>query len=145
MVAHGHGVELVGQQFLEREVQQRILQDIASKITMGNFATDSQLELLDVALSPRVPVLRLKRYNLHIDLSIQNIQPMLNTRLLQEYASLDPLIRDLGVAVKVWAAQHHLLGARQGNLSSYAFVLMSPSEKSRRLQRVHGWSEQTHA
>jgi hypothetical protein len=73
----------------------------------------------------KVPILRLRfEDRLDVDLSCRNTAALLNTRLLRAYADLDPRVRDLGVAVKLWAKAANVCGAAQSKLSSYAFTLL---------------------
>ena len=70
-------------------------------------------------------MLKLLRWGVECDVSCNNFLPLINTRLLRKYASLAPVCVELARAVKHWAKQRQLLGARGGNLSSYAFTLMA--------------------
>ncbi|CAK0789625.1 unnamed protein product, partial [Prorocentrum cordatum] len=81
-------------------------------------------EVKEVVLRARVPILRLVRGSLDVDLSVHNATPLRNTRLLRAYASIDARVSSLGLAVKLWAREHHLCGAHAGHLSSYALTLM---------------------
>jgi len=56
---------------------------------------------------------------------MNNLAPLLNTRLLKAYASLDQRVVDLVVAIKIWTKEKRLCGAVDGHLSSYAFALMA--------------------
>jgi len=82
-------------------------------------------EVTQEVMHAKVPILKL-RYegSLDIDLSCQNAQALQNTRLLRAYAEFDPRVRDLGIVVKLWAKAARVCGASEGNLSSYAFMLM---------------------
>mmetsp|Transcript_118110 Transcript_118110/g.252401 ORF Transcript_118110/g.252401 Transcript_118110/m.252401 type:complete len:797 (+) Transcript_118110:128-2518(+) len=76
-------------------------------------------------LGAKVPILKCRfDDNLDVDLSYQNRKALQNTRLLKAYAKIDPRVRDLGIAVKLWARAAKVCGAAQGNLSSYTFTLM---------------------
>mmetsp|Transcript_152252 Transcript_152252/g.280122 ORF Transcript_152252/g.280122 Transcript_152252/m.280122 type:complete len:831 (-) Transcript_152252:451-2943(-) len=82
-------------------------------------------EVIEEIPSAKVPILKLRFENrLEIDLSCQNTEALRNTRLLRAYASLDPRVRELGVAVKLWAKASRVCGAANGHLSSYTFTLM---------------------
>jgi DNA polymerase sigma len=74
----------------------------------------------------KVPIMKL-RYGelLDIDLSCHNSQAVRNTLLLRAYANLDRRVRELGVAVKLWAKGAGVCGAFQGHLSSYSFTLLA--------------------
>lgn len=82
-------------------------------------------EVIDEIPSAKVPILKLRFENrLEIDLSCQNTEALRNTRLLRAYAFLDPRVKQLGVAVKLWAKASRVCGAANGHLSSYTFTLM---------------------
>lgn len=84
-----------------------------------------KVQIIEEIPSAKVPILRLRFENrLDIDLSCQNTEALRNTRLLRAYASLDPRVRQLGVAVKLWAKAARVCGAAKGHLSSYTFTLM---------------------
>lgn len=84
-----------------------------------------QFQVIEEIFNAKVPILRLRfEGHLDIDLSCQNTAALLNTRLLSAYANLHPRVRELGIAVKLWAKAAHVCGAAQGNLSSYSFTLL---------------------
>lgn len=85
---------------------------------------DSNFSVRNTILNARIPILKLKYKELDIDLSVNNTKPLKNTRLLKAYTTMDPMVVELGVAVKLWAKGRGLSGAAAGHLSSYAFVLM---------------------
>lgn len=79
-------------------------------------------EMVDCA---RVPILKLSFERcLEVDLSCHNTRPLQNTQLLSAYASIDPRVRDLGIAVKLWAKASGVCGAPDCHLSSYSWTLM---------------------
>jgi DNA polymerase sigma len=81
--------------------------------------------ITQAVLNARVPIIKLRfEDSLEVDLSCNNTTPLHNTRLLHAYSSLDPRVRELGVAVKLWAREAHVCGAFQAHLSSYSFVIM---------------------
>jgi len=82
----------------------------------------------------RVPILKIKFKGppghkvsrpLEVDLSVNNMAPLKNTRLLKAYASLHPYVPYLGIAIKNWAKDLEVSGAANGFLSSYAFVILT--------------------
>lgn len=84
-----------------------------------------QFSIVQEVLTAKVPIVKLRyAQSLDIDLSCQNRQPLQNTRLLRAYATFNEKVRDLGVAVKLWAKAAGVCGACKGNLSSYAFTLL---------------------
>jgi len=73
----------------------------------------------------KVPLLRLRFEGLlDIDLTCNNTGALQNTRLLRAYAQLDPRVKDLGVAIKLWAKASDVCGAAKKNVSSYTFTLL---------------------
>ena len=61
---------------------------------------------------------------MQIDVSVNNLLPLYNTRLLRSYAEVDTRVKVLILCVKRWARLHGLAGAKTNNLSSYAWVLV---------------------
>lgn len=59
-----------------------------------------------------------------VDVSINNRLPLCNTELLSSYCSLDWRVRPLVLLAKVWAKNHKVCGAHEGNLSSYSWTIM---------------------
>eukprot|EP00435_Cladocopium_sp_Y103_P059777 s876_g21.t1 len=82
-------------------------------------------EIKNVILTARVPILKLEYGGRDVDVSVNNEKALKNSRLLHAYAQLDPLIAEFGIAVKLWAKDAQLCGAKDGHLSSYAFILMA--------------------
>jgi len=85
-----------------------------------------QFEIVEEILGAKVPILKLRFDGvLDVDLSCNNQLPFQNTQLLKAYSSLDSNVRDLGIAVKLWAKAAGVCGACQGKLSSYTFTLLT--------------------
>lgn len=85
-----------------------------------------RFEVVEQIWTARVPILKLRfDGKLDVDLSCHNTEALPNTRLLRAYAELSPVVRELGLMVKLWAKQEGVSGARQGYLSSYALTLMA--------------------
>jgi DNA polymerase sigma len=59
-----------------------------------------------------------------IDISINNQLPIFNTQLLSAYAKMDERVQILVLCVKRWARLMKIVGAKEGNLSSYAWTLL---------------------
>eukprot|EP00928_Gymnodinium_smaydae_P089051 TRINITY_DN73053_c0_g1_i1.p1 TRINITY_DN73053_c0_g1~~TRINITY_DN73053_c0_g1_i1.p1 ORF type:complete len:466 (+),score=77.12 TRINITY_DN73053_c0_g1_i1:52-1449(+) len=81
--------------------------------------------IVEFVASARVPILRL-RYEgvLEVDLSCSNTEPFPNTQLLHAYTELHPLVREFLLLVKCWGKAAGVVGAKDGNLSSYSMTLM---------------------
>jgi hypothetical protein len=58
------------------------------------------------------------------DVCVNNFLAVYNTRLLRDYASLDPRLRQLGYVVKHWAKRRSVNEPYTGTLSSYCYILM---------------------
>eukprot|EP00931_Biecheleriopsis_adriatica_P091298 TRINITY_DN65190_c0_g1_i1.p1 TRINITY_DN65190_c0_g1~~TRINITY_DN65190_c0_g1_i1.p1 ORF type:complete len:856 (-),score=173.82 TRINITY_DN65190_c0_g1_i1:75-2642(-) len=86
---------------------------------------DSDFSVRDIILSARVPILKLEYKGIDVDVSVNNVKPLVNTRLLKAYGKMDPMVTLFGVAVKIWAKEAKLCGGADGHLSSYAFTLMA--------------------
>lgn len=97
---------------------QSVLLDLRSLLTESDFTVKNTI------LQARVPILKLQYKDKDIDLSACNIRPMKNTRLLKAYSTMHERVAELVVAVKIWAKDARVCGAKDGHLSSYALVLM---------------------
>ena len=84
-----------------------------------------EFKVKEVILSARVPILKLEYQTRDVDISVNNFKALANSKLLAAYAQLDPMIPEFGTAVKLWAKANQICGAPDGNLSSYAFILMA--------------------
>ena len=90
---------------------------------------DQGFKILQRILSARVPILKMSIQlpagkSLECDLSVNNLLPVFNTKLLRSYADINPHVVKLVQTCKGWAKENGVHGAARGNLSSYAFTLM---------------------
>ncbi|KAK9809730.1 hypothetical protein WJX73_000583 [Symbiochloris irregularis] len=87
-----------------------------------------QAGVKDVLLLPkaRVPVVKLvaPTTNTRIDLTVNNLLAIVNTKLLRDYSVIDPRLAQLVFVVKHWAKRRQVNDAYRGTLSSYCYVLM---------------------
>ena len=84
----------------------------------------SSFSVVQEIFNARVPLLRLRFESaLDVDLSCHNTRPVSNTRLLKAYSDMDSRIKDLGIAIKLWAKAASICDATKSSLSSYAFML----------------------
>eukprot|EP01026_Neomeris_dumetosa_P051740 TRINITY_DN4557_c0_g1_i12.p1 TRINITY_DN4557_c0_g1~~TRINITY_DN4557_c0_g1_i12.p1 ORF type:complete len:443 (-),score=61.85 TRINITY_DN4557_c0_g1_i12:270-1598(-) len=60
----------------------------------------------------------------HVDISVNNLLPVFNTKMLARYCEIDPRVRKLVYIVKFWAKRRILNDPYHNTLSSYAYVLM---------------------
>ncbi|KAH6933048.1 hypothetical protein HPB50_011710 [Hyalomma asiaticum] len=74
----------------------------------------------------KVPIVRFRdrTTGVEVDMNVNNVVGLRNTRLLQCYAQLDPRTAPLVLAVKAWASGQHINEAKNGTLSSYSLALM---------------------
>ena len=74
----------------------------------------------------RMPVAKLvdARTGVACDVCVNNFLAVFNTRMLRDYAALDPRLRLLGYAVKHWAKRRQVNEPYTGTLSSYCYILM---------------------
>lgn len=90
---------------------------------------DQGFKILQRILQARVPILKMSIQLpagkiLECDLSVNNLLPVFNTKLLRAYADINPHVVTLVQTCKGWAKENGVHGAARGNLSSYAFTLM---------------------
>ena len=73
----------------------------------------------------KVPIVVLSSFGRQIiDVSLNNVLPTFNTRLLREYALLDNRVAALVLSVKRWAKMAQVSDAKMGNLSSYSWSIL---------------------
>ncbi|XP_050039271.2 poly(A) RNA polymerase GLD2-like isoform X1 [Dermacentor andersoni] len=79
-----------------------------------------------LVIHAKVPILRFcdRTTGVEVDMNVNNVVGLRNTRLLQCYARLDPRAAPLVLAAKAWAAGHQINEAKHGTLSSYSLALM---------------------
>ena len=71
-------------------------------------------------------ILKLKDIETEIDLDItvQNILPIINTKLIRFYSLLDQRFHIFGIFLKFWVKKNHIHGALDKYLSSYALLIL---------------------
>ena len=73
----------------------------------------------------KVPIVVLSSFGRQIiDVSINNVLPTFNTKLLGEYSRLDDRVVGLVLCVKRWAKMTQVSDAKMGNLSSYSWSIL---------------------
>jgi len=97
-----------------------ILRQVKTLLASG----DHNFSVREAVLNARIPILKLQYQKRDVDLSINNTNPLPNTRLLKAYTELDGNVAELGILVKLWSKSWGLCGAANGYLSSYAFQMM---------------------
>ncbi|CAK9006575.1 Terminal uridylyltransferase 7 (TUTase 7) (Zinc finger CCHC domain-containing protein 6) [Durusdinium trenchii] len=106
----------------ERDLAPRVLRKLEKKLREQGF------RILERILGARVPILkmslRFQGQDVECDLSVNNLLPVFNTKLLRTYAEINPHVVGLVQACKEWAKEYGVHGAARGHLSSYSFTLM---------------------
>lgn len=59
-----------------------------------------------------------------VDITVNNILAIVNTKLLGDYAAVDDRLLQLVFVVKLWAKRRQVNDSYRGTLSSYCYVLM---------------------
>ena len=85
------------------------------------FPGKFQIEKVENA---RVPILVLKTENVEMNFSFNRPVVLENSRLLKNYAQVNPLVREFAVTVKKWAKIRDIADALNGTLSSYSWSLL---------------------
>ena len=106
----------------DEELPALVLRDLEQKLRDEGFV------IVQRVLGARVPILKMRTQvigrKMDCDLSVNNLLPCFNTKLLRVYAELNPHVVRLVQECKQWAKEHKVHGAQWGHLSSYAFTLM---------------------
>ncbi|KAJ9511267.1 hypothetical protein QJQ45_017142 [Haematococcus lacustris] len=107
----------VGQSKPERAMVLDILQDI--------LQAEGMAEVLALPKA-RVPVIKfvVPATGTRVDLTVNNMLPLVNTHLLRCYVAVDPRLRQLVLLVKHWAKRRGVNDTYRGTLSSYSYVLL---------------------
>lgn len=105
------------------DLEPRVLRKLERRLQNEGF------KILQRILHARIPILKMSMVlpsgkALECDLSVNNLLPVFNTKLLKTYAEINPHVVDLVQTCKEWAKEHGIHGAARGHLSSYAFTLM---------------------
>lgn len=61
---------------------------------------------------------------MQVDITVNNILAIVNTKLLRDYAAVDDRLLQLVFVVKLWAKRRQVNDSYRGTLSSYCYVLM---------------------
>lgn len=99
-----------------------ILTRVARLLTRTGWCMGGRPEVIHA----KVPIVRFRdrTTGVEVDMNVNNVVGLRNTRLLQCYAQLDPRTAPLVLAVKAWASGRHINEAKHGTLSSYSLALM---------------------
>ncbi len=105
--------------------EKKVLRFLQSNIPKP-LQNSPEIKIIPPEDSMRIPVLEveLKKYNLVISFSVNNVLGAVNSRMIKTYSEIDSRCRMLGILVKLWAGVHNLTSAKRNYLSSYAYNLM---------------------
>lgn len=99
-----------------------------SKIIMklADILQSDNLQNVQALTRARVPIVKLMDpvTGISCDICINNLLAVVNTKLLRDYANIDPRLRQLAFIIKHWAKSRGVNETYHGTLSSYAYVLM---------------------
>ena len=75
---------------------------------------------------PRFLILKLNdiEKNIDLDITVQNILPILNTKLIRLYSLQDQRFHIFGIFLKFWVKKNHIHGALDKFLTSYALLIL---------------------
>ncbi|CAF1026262.1 unnamed protein product [Adineta steineri] len=106
--------------------------DKESSITiLGNLyqkikSNSSMFINVEFVSDTRIPVIRLihSQSDIEIDISLNNLLALENTRLLKTYTKIDSRVSELGYMLKCLTKTCDIADVSRGTLSSYAYILM---------------------
>ncbi|CAF3671145.1 unnamed protein product [Rotaria socialis] len=106
----------------KHETNIQVLKNLAQSVKLNKKMFKNVVPIL----TARIPIIKAKysQSGTEIDISLNNILPLENTRLLKTYSNIDPRVRELGVMVKYFAKKFNIGDASHGTLSSYAYTIM---------------------
>jgi len=114
----------------QNDVGRRDRQQRAQKLllAMSDALAGAGFTIQNIVLSAKVPVCTLSDKDTRrcVDITVNNVLPLYNTRLLRYYAKMYPdgLVTKMVLLVKYWAKIRGVTGAKENHLSSYALTLM---------------------
>ena len=105
--------------------EMNVLRFLQSKIPK-TLRDSPDIKIVSPEESMRIPVLEieLKKWDLIISFSVNNVLGGINSKLIKTYSEIDPRCQMLGILVKLWAKAHDLGSTKKNFLSSYAYNLM---------------------
>ncbi|XP_047153944.1 UTP:RNA uridylyltransferase 1 [Vigna umbellata] len=95
-------------------------------IKLADILQSDNLQNVQALTRARVPIVKLMDpvTGISCDICINNLLAVVNTKLLRDYALIDPRLRQLAFIIKHWAKSRRVNETYHGTLSSYAYVLM---------------------
>merc|ERR1719201_2903040 len=120
------------------EDKRRLLERVSTALTKAKdpedpSKQDPRIESVTTVLAARVPVCKFVFQKkipsgayepVDVDICVDNVLAVRNTKLLHEYAKLDPRVAALGRVVKAWAKRSRIVGTPDGMLSSYTYIIL---------------------
>lgn len=107
------------------EEQQAAKSELA--VAVGELAEGAGMAEVLALPKARVPVVKfvVPATSTKVDVTVNNLLACVNTKLLADYAAIDPRLAQLVALVKHWAKQRAVNDSYRGTLSSYCYVLMA--------------------
>eukprot|EP00887_Chlorella_sp_A99_P002114 scaffold21.g2114.t1 len=107
------------------EEQQAAKSELA--VAVGELAEGAGMAEVLALPKARVPVVKfvVPATSTKVDVTVNNLLACVNTKLLADYATIDPRLAQLVALVKHWAKQRAVNDSYRGTLSSYCYVLMA--------------------
>lgn len=104
----------------DRDAKAKVVEQIGAELERLGMAD------LKVLSGARVPIVKFRHTDtgVSVDVTVNNLLAVENTRLLRDYTRIDARLRPMVLLVKHWAKRRQLNDAFRGSLSSYAYVLM---------------------
>eukprot|EP00884_Botryococcus_braunii_P014851 jgi/Botrbrau1/23367/Bobra.0051s0020.1 len=92
---------------------------------MDDLFTQANIDVLKLPKA-RVPVAKvtMPETQTKVDITVNTILWIINTKLLEDYSKIDGRLRQLAIIVKYWAKRRQVNDCFRGTLSSYCYVLM---------------------
>ncbi|CAF4598971.1 unnamed protein product [Rotaria socialis] len=92
----------------KHETNIQVLKNLAQSVKLNKKMFKNVVPIL----TARIPIIKAKysQSGTEIDISLNNILPLENTRLLKTYSNIDPRVRELGVMVKYFAKRLTIAG-----------------------------------
>ncbi|CAF3947268.1 unnamed protein product [Rotaria sordida] len=106
---------------LELNSKETVIQ-VLENLAQSMESNKTTFQNIEIVRSARIPIIRSihPHSNIEIDVSLNNILPIENTRLLKMYSDIDPRVRELGFVMKTLAKNHVWKGYGSNKLSSGA-------------------------
>jgi len=91
--------------------------------TLGEFLKPL-FPTIKILTRTRIPIVKFSHKDYKIDLGINNMLALYNSKLIKTYIDIDPRARQLAIIIKYWTKRRGIADTYSGTLSSYAYTLM---------------------